>query len=125
MAAIKTTFQHSANMGKKSLICTDSLSAVKALRENRNDTFQEMLCFGEDFRGKIILLWVPSHMGITGNEHADVGAREALELPEVTEVPCFAKNSRDPSGHGKTTNSYEDLNMMADYQESNALPWLV
>ncbi|GBO98716.1 hypothetical protein EVAR_73087_1, partial [Eumeta japonica] len=63
IAAIKTAFQHSANM---------------------------------DFRGKIILLWVPSHMEIIGNEHADVGAREALELLEVAEVPCFARALSGP-----------------------------
>lgn len=37
------------------------------------------------------LIRVPSHIRITGNEHTDLAAKEALSLPEVTEVPCFPK----------------------------------
>jgi hypothetical protein len=36
--------------------------------------------------GKITLLWVPGHVGITGNKNADIAAKEAMkERIESTE----------------------------------------
>ena len=38
----------------------------------------------------ITLQWIPSHVGIQGNEKADENARQAIELPHITPLsPCY------------------------------------
>ena len=37
----------------------------------------------------LLILWVPSHLGITRNEHANKTAKEAINIPLITEMPCL------------------------------------
>lgn len=67
------------------MICTDSLSAVKSLKlygENRKYVLGKSILLNE-----IIILWIPGHVGIKGNESADAAAKNAINHPLITEVP--------------------------------------
>ena len=68
----------------KSIICTDSMSVLLALQSDGNahplivdarDTLHEL----HETDNECIVLWIPGHCGIPGNEKADVGARMVTE----------------------------------------------
>lgn len=75
----------------KAIICSDSLSAIRALSaKNRNhpvlieilETHHEHVQNGNE----CIMLWIPGHQGLAGNVRADYWARKAHDKPEVTPV---------------------------------------
>lgn len=66
------------------LICTDSLSAINALKKvyARNGlikNIQDQIGISGKF---FTLMWVPAHTGIRGNEAADDQAKDAVNSPE-------------------------------------------
>jgi ribonuclease HI len=76
--------------GRKIVILTDSRSALEALQNcgsNRRNTIEksnflihQLIQTGSE----VTLAWIPSHMGIRGNEMADTAAKEACSLDQVT-----------------------------------------
>lgn len=70
------------------IICSDSLSSLQALQNKFNQDpmikqINATLHYLESTGKSISFIWVPSHIGITGNESADKAAKEALNhLPE-------------------------------------------
>lgn len=79
------------------VIASDSMSVLAALQNNEPSTKSRMalvkcrsiLCLLTQSSYWITLLWIPSHVGIEGNEKADVLAKEAainaVESPHATE----------------------------------------
>lgn len=74
----------------RSVICTDSLSAIESLASGistaRQDLIYEILqsLFRTRQLGIIIhFLWIPAHMGVAGNEEVDSLAKQAIKFPEV------------------------------------------
>ena len=87
-SAIDMALDSVKKSSKKSfLILTDSLSCLKALQHSDNsDTRILKLRLKIDSlltKKQITLAWLPSHIGIDGNELADTAAKEALELEEI------------------------------------------
>ena len=76
-----------ANPGKY-IILSDSLSSINALqnphKSKHNLVYQISNIISKLETTSVVIEWVPSHMGIPGNEKADKIAKEALELPEIT-----------------------------------------
>ncbi|XP_055589289.1 uncharacterized protein LOC129741577 [Uranotaenia lowii] len=69
------------------LICTDSMSVVTNLEKCKlnsrwKDSVQTLFNQIVEMGSEIVIFWVPSHIGIPGNERADIEAKKALELPE-------------------------------------------
>ncbi|KAI8126734.1 hypothetical protein CVS40_3352 [Lucilia cuprina] len=95
MAAIKSAIKYCSENAGRSLICTDSLSATQALIKNHNGAYNDILHM-ENMANDITIMWIPSHIGIPGNEYADKGAKESLKLQNVTEVPCIPKALTKP-----------------------------
>ena len=75
---------------RRAVICSDSASVLMALRDNnpgaRPDLVVELLTLLyriEQDGGKIGFLWVPAHVGVEGNEMADLTAKRALRDVEL------------------------------------------
>ena len=72
------------------VILTDSRSALEALQNltgNRRDMVLEIqqLINQLHYRGsRVTFQWIPSHVGISGNEAADVAAKLGTSLPSVS-----------------------------------------
>ena len=78
------------------VIFTDSLSALLALKNNKEENFiSEILLSLSHLKMKNIGVsfeWIPSHCGILGNERADFHAKAALNKPiEITNHLCTSE----------------------------------
>ena len=79
------------------LILTDSLSSLLALRRfyPSHPILQDILArlSAIDQTGKSVqFCWIPSHVGITGNERADAAARRAASVPCTRRLPIPARD---------------------------------
>jgi ribonuclease HI len=65
----------------KIVICTDSLSAVNGIQDSqtKHPLIMEIQDKLKKTRMSVILMWIPSHVGIIGNEKADLEAKEATK----------------------------------------------
>ncbi|XP_076626788.1 uncharacterized protein LOC143344536 [Colletes latitarsis] len=112
--AIFETLKHaSINNLKNVAIFSDSLSVIKDLETTNSNNSHEIITkiqetyteLDKNSNTDINIIWVPSHQGITGNEEADVAAKDATTLPptEITvPIPC-----QDLINHIKKTTKEE------------------
>lgn len=86
--AIFTIINFIKNKPGKYLILSDSLSSIFALKNPHKSKHSLVLQIANQIstleKHSIIIQWIPSHMGIHGNDKADNLAKEALNLPEIT-----------------------------------------
>lgn len=74
------------------LICTDSYSALQAIQNQYSPhphitKLQRLLSMTDEIGKRIKLIWIPSHMGIPGNERADSSAKNAaISTREITNL---------------------------------------
>ena len=68
------------------VVQSDSLSSLSAIQQSnkssREDTIIEITVVIHQLMSKstdVVLQWVPSHVSISGNEHADKTAKQAAE----------------------------------------------
>ena len=87
LQALRYTEQHEIG---PVVIHTDSLSAIQALqilkiKENKNllSNIHLLLIKHKNQNRKVTLNWIPSHIGIPGNEEADKLAKQTNQLPHV------------------------------------------
>jgi len=82
----------SENKHKKYIIFSDSLSVLLSLRNKKlEDPLIIKLLNRLDSMSnskEIIICWIPSHIGVRGNERADSAAKSALDLiPDKFQIP--------------------------------------
>uniref|UniRef100_A0A3B5QAR3 Reverse transcriptase domain-containing protein n=1 Tax=Xiphophorus maculatus TaxID=8083 RepID=A0A3B5QAR3_XIPMA len=72
----------------KTVICSDSSSALLSLKNTQSDSRMDILfeIFHTLFRIQnmgliVIFVWVPAHIGVEGNERADKMAKRAIQNP--------------------------------------------
>ena len=80
------------------VIHTDSLSAIQVLANRLPNDDKHLVSaiydFTDSLEWPVILNWVPSHVGIKGNEEADLAADEAFDYPDMiilNNKPSFAQ----------------------------------
>ena len=83
--AILEAIKYAHSQRGKFAICSDSLSSLDAIANINNTNY-----YSTQIRhllnkkiNKVILIWVPGHMQIEGNEFADMQARSALIYPTI------------------------------------------
>jgi len=69
----------------KFMICSDSLSAIDAIRNTNNNNFysNKIRSLLTKLSPKIKILWIPGHVGIAGNELADQTAKSTSNMPLI------------------------------------------
>jgi len=102
VAAIYAACKYADKQKKKVVICSDSLSAVTSVTNTNNQSFYTVRIRDilNRHQPKIILLWIPGHNNIPGNDTADLAAKEAHKFPQVmecnynfTDTQLFIKNT--------------------------------
>lgn len=83
--AIYNAILHFIHKVGKFAICSDSLSAIDAIQNTSNEFYpnsiRQLLIKNQP---KFIIIWIPGHSNIKGNETADKAAKNALDQPIVT-----------------------------------------
>ena len=75
--------------GKETAIFTDSMSSIQSLKLHYNSKHPLIHKIAEEIENNektIHLIWVPSHVGIPGNCHADELAKKTLSLGTITKI---------------------------------------
>ena len=93
-ASFKALYWISQNRYAKNLIISDSLSSIKAIHHNKNNSCHFLIdkvkllhYFLDSIGVKITYMWVPSHAGIPGNETADFLGRSATTKEPQHDLP--------------------------------------
>lgn len=83
--AILFAVQFATQNNSKYIICSDSLSSILAIKSSQYDSplINQIRNLCIQYSSKIKLMWVPSHVGIIGNEYADSAAEEAKRRPLI------------------------------------------
>ena len=81
--AILKALEYASNRNGKHIICTDSLSTLKSVLNISNNNNIPSLIRTKliQFPNKLKLMWVPGHVGIQGNDAADVLAKSVATRP--------------------------------------------
>ena len=93
--AIYTALEFLAQWPEKYLLLSDSLSSVNALQNiSSRSHYLTFKCAKviNSSPTKFAVEWLPSHVGITGNENTDAAAAVARELREVTQLPVASND---------------------------------
>lgn len=86
--AIDWICQNRTTSRNRFAIFTDSLSAAESVKAQRSDSRPTLMTevlesINRLGSGDVTVVWIPSHVGIRGNEEADSAAKEGLHLPTV------------------------------------------
>jgi ribonuclease HI len=89
--AIHQALYYSQTLDQKNIIiCTDSLSAIQAIRRispknHLLHLIQKTLYETEKQDKSILFVWIPSHCNLQGNDKADQAARDAIQAGQETQ----------------------------------------
>ena len=91
----------SLTQGQEIVILSDSKSGIMALENHHHRSYSfitnqilNLAHILKDNDVKLTIQWIPSHVGLVGNEKADALAKAAHNLPNTTEVPLDPKEMK-------------------------------
>ena len=89
LAILEAVEQSQRMVGEITTIITDSKSSIQAINRlyHDNPIVQEIKKAIRNSNKDVKLCWVPSHVGVPGNENADSSAREATTSPTIHRTP--------------------------------------
>ena len=113
LAAIRKALQlHQNCTNENVVIFSDSLSALQAIQNKSDKNRQELLhqiysAYNTLTKSKnvIYFVWVPSHIGLLGNEKADQSAKAGLSHHNKIDIP-YSKTEVKSTIHSITTKKY-------------------
>ncbi|XP_045121988.1 uncharacterized protein LOC123510720 [Portunus trituberculatus] len=86
LAAIAMALEHThTSHCQNILIATDSMTAIAAINKHDGENIVQTRAIHNSGRS-VTLIWIPSHVGISGNEAADVLAKQAASDATVATV---------------------------------------
>lgn len=90
--AIAKAINYAKEKKGKYIICSDSKSCIDSVKSpsNSNKTISSIRNSLIAAQNKIKLMWVPGHVGISGNENADAAAKYAIKSPAL-KLNCLSK----------------------------------
>uniref|UniRef100_A0A7G3B021 Putative rna-directed dna polymerase from mobile element jockey n=1 Tax=Lutzomyia longipalpis TaxID=7200 RepID=A0A7G3B021_LUTLO len=77
------------------IVASDSLSTITAVQNLNNSSpiIKKIRDLINELNNKVTLLWVPGHRDIPGNTKADIEAKTAAFLPNITQKLIFQNNA--------------------------------
>ena len=95
IVAIIPAISYSRSMNQSSVIFTYSLCTTTALRKKkeRNGLYNKIL---QQKLEPILIHWIPPHIEMQGNEHADKAAIKTINIIQFDKAPCFPKAITNP-----------------------------
>ena len=113
---------------KQVVIFTDSLSAIKVLdrttAEPQNiELVNKIITAASNYDRAVEIHWIPSHIGLDGNERADELANEGLSHDKIDIEIKKTCNQQTREMHRNEQSSFREV-LEAEKIESRALSWL-
>ena len=105
-------------------ICTDSKSSIQSINryQHPNPIIQEIQQLIISNENAINLCWVPSHIGVEGNERADAAAREAITSQQEHPVPLPKSDHRNEVRRTLIERWYRNWTLKTDNKLWNIMP---
>ena len=97
--AIKKAVESTTN--RTNVVFSDSLSSLQALKQiySNNPIIQQIHDIIYNTQQSFIFIWIPSHIGINGNERADSLAKDSINKPTHNTYQFISKDLRHTIKH--------------------------
>jgi hypothetical protein len=117
IAIIKALDKLAVEQGRKFIIYVDSLSVLQSLSSpnyRSNPLIFKVLSHLDGLKSKgftILFCWIPSHVGIHGNEIADKAAKNSVDMLSIALPYSDVKKFVEKLAHQKWQNHWETLTL--------------
>ena len=116
LTAIHASLQHGLQSPSRCVVFSDSKSALQALLQHQPSDNINILRGIRDVASRLastpLIVWIPSHIGIEGNEAADRAARRALFKPEIDNHLPMSKSKTKRNIKHTARDIYETIELL-------------